>query len=179
VRQAWVVVAASVAGLMVAGCGRHGTDRDADGVFRPLDVGAAVPAYMAHALSGDSVRLGGPEPPTVLNVWATWCTSCREEMAALDTLQRTFAGRGVRVIAVSVDEGDGTRVRRFAMGTHARLTFAHDPLGAIEQSYRVMGVPTTMVIDRAGRLVWSHTGSITDVLAEASAAITTASASLQ
>jgi peroxiredoxin len=154
--------------LFAAACTKTGGDAAA---FRPLDVGAAVPAYAAITLSGDSVRVGGAEPATVLNVWATWCTSCREEMAALDSLRVEEAARGVRVIAVSVDDGSIERVRRFATTNGLGMTVAHDPVNGISQSYAVMGVPTTFIIGRDGTLRWRHTGNVGPVMAEARAAL--------
>jgi peroxiredoxin len=139
--------------------------------FRPLDVGAPVPAYTVRALNGDPVHVGGTEPPTVVNVWATWCTSCQEEMATLDSLRREFAARGVRVIAVSVDNGSNERVQRFADSNHLGMIVAHDPQARINRSYQVVGVPTTFVIGRDGELVWRHTGNVTDVVDEARSAI--------
>lgn len=139
--------------------------------FRPLEVGAAVPAYTARTLDGDMMHIGGAKPPTVVNVWATWCTSCQEEMAALDSLRQEFAPKGVRVIAVSVDNGDDTRVKRFAEANHLGMTVAHDPRSEINQSWQVVGVPTTFVVGRDGKLVWRHTGNITGVLNDARSAI--------
>ena len=66
--------------------------------FRPLQTGDTVPHYASASLRGDTVRLGGAEAVTVLNVWATWCTSCREEMSDLEALSREFSPRGVRVV---------------------------------------------------------------------------------
>jgi peroxiredoxin len=151
-----------------AACSKN---EDQGAAFHPLDVGAAVPAYTAHTLNGDMMHIGGEEPPTVVNVWATWCTSCQEEMAALDSLRQEFAPRGVRVIAVSVDNGDDARVKRFADDNHLGMVVAHDPQSAINQSWQVMGVPTTFVVGRDGKLVWRHTGNITDVLGDARSAI--------
>jgi len=145
--------------------------RNDGAAFRPLDIGAAVPSYAARTLSGDTVRVGGAAPPTVLNVWATWCTSCREEMAALDSLRAAYASRGLRVIAVSVDDDGTERVRRFAESNHLEMTVAHDPGATIERSYQVVGVPTTFVVGRDGTLLWRHTGNVTGVLAEAREAI--------
>jgi peroxiredoxin len=166
----WMLWCAALAA--VASCGRGGRAPGDTEAFRPLDVGAPVPAYAALTLEGDTVRVGGASagPPTVLNVWATWCTSCREEMSALDSLRREFKERGLRVVAVSVDGGNVERVRRFAASNHLGMVVAHDPEGSIERSFQVVGVPTTFVIDRAGKLVWRHTGNITDVLREAEAA---------
>lgn len=139
--------------------------------FKPLEVGAAVPAYAAVTLAGDTVRLGGAQAPTVLNVWATWCTSCQEEMAALDSLRTQYAAKGLRVVAVSVDNGDISKVRKFAETNHLGMTVAHDPASTINQTYEVVGVPTTFVIGRDGKLLWRHTGNVTEVMPEARATI--------
>lgn len=142
--------------------------------FRPLDVGSQVPAYAVQSLGGDSVSIGGMGAPTVLNVWATWCESCREEMEALDSLRNEFGGRGARVIGVSVDLGATEKVRRFAESNHLGFIVAHDPAGEIQKSYQVVGVPTTFVISGDGRLLWKHTGNIADNFAEARRAVSKA-----
>lgn len=161
-------LALSLGFLAVAGCATSSNDGAA---FKPLDVGAAVPAYAAATLAGDTVRVGGSEEPTVLNVWATWCVACQEEMAALDSLSREFKSRGIRVVAVSVDEGDTERVRRFAETNHLGFTIAHDPAASIEQSYQVVGVPTTFVIGRDGKLLWKRTGNIVGVMSDVRGAV--------
>jgi cytochrome c biogenesis protein CcmG/thiol:disulfide interchange protein DsbE len=157
--------------LFAAACSRGD---GAAAVFHPLDVGAPVPSYAAPTLRDDTVRVGGNEQPTVLNVWATWCTSCREEMAALDTLENDFAARGVRVVAVSIDNGDIGRVRQFARSNGLRMIVAHDPSNLIGQEYAVVGVPTTFIIGRDGTLLWRHTGNISRVIKEARDVITKA-----
>ena len=156
--------AAVAVATLFAACTRQTGDA---GAFHPLDVGAAVPPYTAPTLAGDSVHVGGNEQTTVLNVWATWCTSCREEMEALDSLKRDYGARGVRVIAVSVDNGDAEKVKRFAESNKLEMTVAHDPANNISQSYAVMGVPTTFIIGKDGKLLWRHTGNISGVLNEA------------
>ncbi len=176
-RDAMKVVAAALvrwmrsgtALLAVASCAHGAADA---GAFRPLDVGSAVPAYVVRALDGDTIRVGGASAgvPTVLNVWATWCESCREEMASLDSLRRELGPKGLRVVAVSVDDSGIERVRRFAESNHLTTIVAHDPTATIERSYQVVGVPTTFIIDRTGTLLWRHTGNLTPVFAEAETA---------
>jgi peroxiredoxin len=160
---------AILAAVCAVACGKTGSDGGA--AFQPLAIGASVPAYAAATLTGDTVRVGGSEEPTVLNVWATWCVACQEEMAALDSLSREFKSRGVRVIGVSVDEGGTERVRRFASTNHLGFTIAHDPAASIEQSYQVVGVPTTFVIGRDGKLLWKRTGNIVDVMGDVRSAV--------
>jgi peroxiredoxin len=113
------------------------------------------------SLTGDTVNIGAGGKPVVLNVWATWCESCREEMAALDSLHKEF-GKDARVVGVSVDQGSIEKVKRFAETNHLRFDIAHDPAGDIQTTYQVVGVPTTFVIGRDGRVAWLHTGNIAD-----------------
>jgi peroxiredoxin len=163
---------AAIAGLVVAvaACSPK-EQRAASAAFVPLEVGAQVPAYTTTSLAGDTVTVGATGTTTVLNVWATWCESCREEMEALDSLRTEFSSRGARVIGVSVDLGDVEKVRRFAESNKLGFIVAHDPEGEIQKSYQVVGVPTTFVISRDGHLVWKHTGNIADNFAEARSAV--------
>jgi peroxiredoxin len=98
-------------------------------------------------------------------------------MEALDSLKREFAARGVRVVAVSVDEGSTNLVRKFAEANHLTFAVAHDATGDIQRSYQLVGVPTTFVIGRDGRLVWRHTGNIIDVMGDTRAAVEKAATS--
>lgn len=142
-----------------------GTSSDAaNEAFRPLDVGSAVPAYTAVSLGGDTLHVGKSDAPMVVNVWATWCTSCREEMASLDSLQSEFGASGLRVVGVSVDEGRVEKVAHYAESNGLRFAISHDPAGDIQRAYQVVGVPTTFVIGRDGTLLWRHTGNIAPIL---------------
>jgi len=130
-----------------------------DAAFRPLSVGDPAPAYAVRTLAGDSMRVGAGTP-VLLNVWATWCTSCREEMADLAALERAYAPRGVRVLAVSVDAGDGTRVRRFVEAEKLPFAVAHDPAGEVQRSFQAVGVPETYLISGDGKLLWVQRGGL-------------------
>jgi thiol-disulfide isomerase/thioredoxin len=77
--------------LLIAACGGGG-DR-----FRPIQVGDRAPAYSAATLSGDTVSLAAlAGQPVLLNVWATWCAPCREEMPGLQALHERYHERGLR-----------------------------------------------------------------------------------
>jgi peroxiredoxin len=123
-------------------------------------VGDTVPALALRTLGGDSVRVGAGGPVTLVNVWATWCTACREEMADLESLHRDFASQGLRVLAVSVDQGDGARVRRFASRERLTMPIAHDPTGLVQELYQVMAVPETYLVGGDGRLLWRQAGGL-------------------
>lgn len=155
-----VVVTATVAAAIA--CGRDGSANSAkpSAPVVSLAVGADAPVYVATTLDSATLRIGGPsDSVTLLNVWATWCTSCREEFAELEQLRTVRGPTGVRVVAVSVDQGGSEKVRRFvqAQGTH--FPVAHDRDARINTAYGVRGLPTTLVIGRDGKVKWTQTGS--------------------
>ena len=143
--------------------------------FTPLRPGDQVPAYAATSIAGarqgESLDIGEPGQVTLLNVWATWCTSCREEMADLDSLHRKYDGRGLRVVAVSVDQGDPGRVIGFAQREKLEMAIAHDPAGLVQQRFSVVGVPETYLIGKSGQVLWKVSGNVHASLGELESAI--------
>jgi peroxiredoxin len=157
-----LTTAVSIGLLAAVGACNGGRESEANAAFRPIAVGDAAPSYTVASLDGDSIRLGGgpSDGLTVVNVWATWCESCREEFADLEQMQRDFASRGVRIVAVSVDQGSTTAVERFVREQKATFPVAHDREGRIQRLYAAVGVPSTYLIGRDGRIAWRHTGSL-------------------
>jgi thiol-disulfide isomerase/thioredoxin len=90
----------------------------------------------------------------VLNLWATWCAPCREEMPSLERLQARFAEREVVVLALSVDRAGTDRVRKFLdeIGVE-RLHVYRDPKAATTRALRLPGLPATLLVDRRGQEV--------------------------
>lgn len=119
--------------------------------------------YEAVTLAGDTVRIGGGAGNDVvlLNVWATWCASCREEFALMDTLLARYRGDGLRVVAVSVDAGDVTPVAQMAREYGVTFEVAHDPDGRVERAFPALGVPASYLVDRDGAVVWRRVGVLT------------------
>ena len=79
-------------------------------------LGAAAPAFTAMTLEGEPVTLAALSGSVVvLNVWATWCIPCREEIPQLEALHREYGAQGLKTIGVSIDAaGMGADVRDFA-----------------------------------------------------------------
>jgi len=127
----------------------------------PLVVGASAPAYTSTALTGGALSFGGAAATDVvlLNVWATWCTSCREEFHELERLRAVYAARGLRVVAVSVDQGGDLKVRQFVTAQKSTFPVAHDREAKITSLYGVVGLPATYLIGRDGKIKWTLTGS--------------------
>jgi len=88
----------------------------------------------------------------VLNLWATWCPPCVEEMPALDRLAAILASENILVIPASSDRGGRAQVEPFYARTGIRhLGLWLDPGSAATRALGARGLPTTILIDRAGR----------------------------
>ncbi len=154
------VVMASLAIASLGACDRSrasdgGTSSPRSG---PVTVGASAPTYAIQTLSGDSLNVGPSDHLVLLNVWATWCASCKEEFAFMDSLLAKHRSRGLRVVAVSVDVGSSEPVQQVASQYNVTFEVAHDPEGTIERRFPAMGVPASYLIGRDGKLVWKHVG---------------------
>lgn len=88
----------------------------------------------------------------VLNFWASWCSPCIEEMPSLNEFQKTFADKGVVVLAVSVDQSAQAYSRYVSRLKPAFLT-AHDPEGRISADYGTSKYPETYIITSDGKVV--------------------------
>ncbi len=90
----------------------------------------------------------------VLNFWATWCPPCREEMPSLDRLEANHGGDSLVVMAMSVDRGGENQIREFYDEIAvASLGVFSDPTQKVSRDFRVLGLPTTIVIDHRGQMV--------------------------
>ena len=125
----------------------------------PVGVGDAAPRFAALSLAGDSLIVGdSASGVTLLNVWATWCTSCKEEFSELERYRTTFAAQGLNVRAVSVDQGSDVKVRKFVEAQGAHFPVAHDAESRITAMYGVGGLPTTFLLDSHGTVLWRAIG---------------------
>lgn len=150
-------IALGALGLAAAACG--GNERSATAT---LAVGAPAPAYAAFTMDGTPVGLADLKGEAVLlNVWATWCKPCREEIPALDSLHREFGPRGFRVVGVSIDViTDTMEIAGFARALGASYDLWLDPDDKVSTTFRAIGVPSTALIDRHGVLRWRHMGPV-------------------
>ena len=155
-RLATLVAIASAAGAAAA-CTPNA---DAEEKFRPIAVGEPVPELTVRTLEGDSARIASGEPVTLLHVWATWCGPCEKEFPEIEALQKEFGPRGLRIVAVSVDEGEDDPVRNFVKEKGATFEIGRDPEGAVRRLYQGIGVPESYLISADGRLLVRQFGAI-------------------
>jgi len=109
--------------------------------------------FSVAALEGGRIRLADLKGKVVfLNLWATWCPPCKEEMPAMERLWQRFKNQGLVVIALSMDSSGAKVVKPFI--AHAKFTYrvALDPKMEVAQLYGARSVPSTFIIDRSGAL---------------------------
>ena len=151
-RKQWIAVVTIIGGLALGAAAlvRFSPDNSR------VEVGAVAPDFKALDLAtGDSVSLREhyEGQVTLVNIWATWCIPCRVEMPAMQAVYDSLRGRGFRIAAVSIDEGDATEVRNFAAELGLTFDILHDPSGRIQRVYQTTGVPESFLLDREGVIV--------------------------
>ncbi len=97
----------------------------------------------------------------LLNVWATWCVPCKEEIPDLQDISEEHRGAGLDVVGVSVDEGDyDGDVLEFADSYGADYEIWRDPDGDFSRTFHSVGVPETLLLDRDGVVVHRWKGPL-------------------
>jgi len=119
---------------------------DLSGIFKTLD---GEDALLTQEGEGGT--------PLFLNLWATWCGPCLEEMPAMANLYDELSERGLRMVAVS-DE-DPESVRHFMEEYSYPFQVLLDPDNVLGERFEVIAIPTTLVIDPEGKLALRQTGA--------------------
>jgi peroxiredoxin len=115
---------------------------------------ALAPDFAAPDLHGQAVSLGSLRGKVVVvNVWATWCPPCRDEMPSMERLAAHFRGRDFQLLAVSQDEEGKEKVEEFARELGLTFPVLLDPQRRVGERFGVWGYPETFVIDRGGYVV--------------------------
>ncbi len=117
-----------------------------------VEVGSPAPDFVLRGLDGTQYRLSDLRGKVVfVNLWATWCPPCREELPSMVRFYQEYHGRGVEILAVSEDRDVGA-VRRAILRYGIPFPVLMDEDKRVYNLYRATGVPETHLIDRRGIL---------------------------
>jgi peroxiredoxin len=109
--------------------------------------------FRVAALDGGRLRLADLKGKVVfLNLWATWCPPCKEEMPAMERLWQRYKDQGLVVIALSMDSGGAKSVKPYIEQAKYTYPVGLDPKMEVAQLYGARSVPSTFIIDRSGVL---------------------------
>lgn len=121
---------------------------------------ADVPDFSLKTLDGSTYRLSDDlgKKVIILDFWATWCEPCKKFMKRLQEIQDTHPG--VTVVAISVDDSSAyTKVGQFIRGKGFRFTVLLDPDSQVAKVLNPeLKIPFTVIIDKGGAIVYTHTG---------------------
>lgn len=126
-----------------------------------MQPGFEAPNFNFPDLNGKKVSLSDHRGKVVLvNIWATWCPPCRQEMPSMQRLYATFKGDNFEILAVSIDSKGREVVAPFMRNMNLTFPALLDPKETIKPVYRITGVPESFIIDKDGVLVEKIIGPI-------------------
>ena len=161
-RRCWPAVAGVVlfAAIASAPLGRASAQGSATSILTPHAEPRAVAELEFADGDGRPVKLSDFRGKVILvNVWATWCVPCRTEMPTLDRLQAQLGGADFEVVALSIDRAGAKAVTPFYLEIDVmRLKIYVGPSASVMRTLGVVGLPTTVLIDRQGREVARFVG---------------------
>ncbi len=110
--------------------------------------------FTVRTLDGRTLRLSELRGrPVIVDFWATWCAPCRASMPLLNRMQDRFASRGLIVLGLSVDDVPSQDVRGFVQRLRVRFPIGMASESVIDDYGPIRSIPTTIFIDRHGRIV--------------------------
>ena len=119
-----------------------------------LGKGVSAPDFALPDLDGKTVNLADYKGKVVLlNIWATWCPPCVEEMPSMEKLHQKLKDEDFKILAVSIDVSGAKAVIPFMKKHKLSFSVLTDTEGAIKSLYQTTGVPESFIIDKQGIIV--------------------------
>ncbi|WP_440904354.1 peroxiredoxin family protein [Catenovulum sp. SX2] len=117
-----------------------------------LEENQPAPDFTLKTVSGENVKLSEQKGQIILlNFWASWCGPCRKEMPALEDLHQQFSDLGVAVWGVNVEQ-DPEPGKGFLKEIEVSFPIMFDSENTVTAAYDVAAMPTTILIDRDGKV---------------------------
>ena len=123
-----------------------------------LKVGTEAPDFKLADLAGNEVSLKEFRGKVVAIVfWASWCPHCRKEIPELIKLDREYRDKGLEMLAVSPRES-AQKLKPFAEKNGITYRVLLDSKGEVSATYKIVGVPSLVIVDRGGVIKYSGIG---------------------
>jgi peroxiredoxin len=117
-----------------------------------------APSFSLPDSSGHMVSLSDYQGQVILiNFWASWCGPCRKEMPLLQELSQRYGPLGFTLLGVNVEE-DSSLADKFLAETPVNFPILYDRENVVSKAYDVIAMPTTVIVDREGRVRFIHHG---------------------
>jgi peroxiredoxin len=120
--------------------------------------GGPAPQFTLAARSGQDVSLAQYKGQVVMiNFWASWCGPCRQEMPLLESIYKKYNKMGFTLLGVNV-EPDSQAANEWLKQTPVSFPILYDKDSKVSKLYDVAGMPSSVIIDRSGKLRVLHRG---------------------
>ena len=132
---------------------------DESGLFstigaKPIKNQKKAPNVCLEELNGGKVQLAALKGKIIfLNFWATWCGPCREEMPSMEALYQHYKGKDFLFLTICIDDEGREPVKKFIERHRYRIPILLDPAGKTLDLFEISRIPTTLIIDRNGRMI--------------------------
>lgn len=121
-------------------------------------VNSPAPDFTLKSSDGKNIKLSELRGQVVMvNFWASWCGPCRQEMPLLEQLHKKYQPMGFTLLGISVDENTSDATK-FLKGVDVSFPILFDNESEVSDLYRVNAMPTTVIIDRNGKVHSIHLG---------------------
>jgi len=136
------------------------------GIACATEPGEAAPPFALPTAKGDSVVLDKLKGKVVyVDFWASWCGPCRRSFPWMNEMQQKYGGKGFVVVGINVDK-KRPDADKFLVQNPASFTIVYDEAGTTPSAYGVKGMPSSYLVDTAGRVAYVERGFLDEHKAE-------------
>ncbi|MFZ6741730.1 TlpA family protein disulfide reductase [Undibacterium sp. JH2W] len=122
-----------------------------------LETGKPAPEFSAQSSKGN-IQLADYHGKVVyLDFWASWCGPCKQSFPWMNAMQNKYGAQGFQVVAINLDTKQEDALE-FLKSTPGNFHIAYDPKGVMPRQYEIKGMPSSILIDRSGKILSQHAG---------------------
>lgn len=150
---------------------KHSTGKTVSGIFTIIlgsllmlgnvnaeTISGNAPDFTLKSNSGKNIKLSEYRGQVVLlNFWASWCGPCRQEMPLLNNMQKKYGKLGFAILGVNVEE-DSSPAKSYLKDIQVTFPILFDTENKASKAYNVSAMPSTVMIDRNGKMRYLHKG---------------------
>ncbi|WP_317929991.1 TlpA disulfide reductase family protein [Halioxenophilus sp. WMMB6] len=126
--------------------------------FASVEIKGTAPDFTLKTKGGENFRLAEHRGEVLfINFWASWCGPCRQEMPILDELHQRYEGAGFKVIGITIDE-DTSEADALLKKIPVSFPVLYDAQSQVSRLFDVDAMPTSVLIDRSGKMRFLHRG---------------------
>lgn len=160
-----VFISLLISGAIILSCGKKDTPGDKTEAVKKtregISEGEIAPDFTLKDLKGIEVNLKEFKGKVVLlNFWATWCPPCRKEIPSMVELYKRYKDKGLEIIGVNLDKLGKTEVEKFSLEYKINFPVLLNPSGDAATRYGVVVLPTTIFLDRYGKIKGRISGAL-------------------